>query len=63
MVIYKRIVELCADKGISIYALERTLGLGNGTICGWKETNPRVDLLKKVCDYFGITLDEMMSPD
>jgi len=58
--LYKKIVKLCSEKGISIYFLEKTLGLGNGTIKGWENTNPRVDLLKKVCDFFGITLDEIV---
>ena len=61
--IYKKIAKLCAEKGISIYFLERTLELGNGTIKGWETTNPRVDLLKKVCDYFGITIDEIMKEE
>lgn len=61
--IYEKIVKMCAEKGISIYFLERTLHFGNGTIKGWKTTNPRVDLLKKVCDYFSITLDEMMTEE
>ena len=58
--VYKKIVGLCAEKGISLYALERLLELGNGTIKGWEKTNPRVDLLKKVADYFGVTLDELI---
>lgn len=61
--VYEKIAKLCAEKGISVYSLERTLGLGNGTIKGWKDTNPRADLLKRVCDYLGISLDEIMKPD
>jgi hypothetical protein len=59
-VIYEKVAKLCADRGISIRALELELKMGNGTIKGWEKTNPRVDLLKKVCDFFGVTLDEMM---
>ena len=58
--IYNKIVKLCSDKGISIHFLERTLGIGNGTIKGWTTNSPKLDLLMKVCDYFGITLDEMV---
>ena len=61
--IYRKIAKLCAERGISIYFLERTLEFGNGTIKGWETTNPRVDLLKKVCDYFGITIDEIMKEE
>ena len=62
-VIYEKVAKLCADRGISIRALELELKMGNGTIKGWEKTNPRVDLLKKVCDFFGVTLDEMMRED
>ena len=61
--IYEKVAKLCADRGISIRALELELKMGNGTIKGWEKTNPRVDLLKKVCDFFGVTLDEMMKED
>lgn len=61
--IYTKVAKLCADKDISIRALERELNFGNGTIREWEKRNPRVDLLKKVCDYFGVTLDEMMRGD
>lgn len=54
---------MCAERNISIWALEQKLGLGNGTIKGWETTNPRVDLLKRVCDFFNVTLDEIMSDD
>jgi hypothetical protein len=62
-VIYEKVAKLCVDRGISIRALELELKMGNGTIKGWEKTNPRVDLLKKVCDFFGVTLDEMMRED
>lgn len=61
--IYEKVAKLCAEKGISIRSLELTLSLGNGTVKGWKNTNPRVDLLKRVCDFFGMTLDEMLTVD
>lgn len=62
-VIYEKVAKLCADRGMSIRALELELKMGNGTIKGWEKTNPRVDLLKKVCDFFGVTLDEMMKEE
>ena len=57
----ENITRLCRERGITFAELERETGLGNGTVRRWKEMNPRVDLLKKVADYFGVTLDEMMS--
>lgn len=43
--------------------LEKTCGLGNGTVSGWKNGNPRVDLLIRVADFFGITIDELLKEE
>lgn len=58
--IYKNIEERCKEKGISVSALEKTLGLGNATIKGWNESSPKVCNLKKVADFFGCTVDELL---
>ena len=50
----------CESKGISLAALERAVGIGNGVIARWNESSPRVDLLKRVADYFGTTVDELL---
>ncbi len=56
----KNIELRCKEKGLSVAALERTVGLGNATIKGWGESSPKVDNLKKVADYFGCTVDELL---
>ena len=58
--IYKNIETKCREKGISVSALEKTVGLGNATIKGWSESSPKVENLKKVADYFGCTVDELL---
>lgn len=58
--IYDSIVKRCRAKGISIMQLEKSCGLGNGTVSGWKSCSPRVDLLIRVADFFGITIDELI---
>lgn len=58
--IFRNIEARCREKGISVSALEKTLGLGNATIKGWSESSPKVSNLKKVADYFGCTVDELM---
>ena len=59
MVLLRNVAELCKAKNITFAELERETGLGNGTVRRWASMNPRVDLLKKVADYFGVTLDEL----
>ena len=58
--IYSNIEARCKAAGISISALEKAVGLGNGTIKGWTDGNPRVDKLKLVADFFGCTVDELL---
>ena len=55
--------KLCKSKNITFAELERTLGIGNGTIRRWEDKNPRIDNIKAVADYFGITIDELMRED
>lgn len=61
--IYENISKLCKKKGISIAKLERELGIGNGTIGRWSKGAATVDNVKKVADYFGCTVDELLAPD
>ena len=53
----EKIKVLCKRKGISISRLEKECGIGNSTIRRWDESAPRVDSLKKVADYFGVSLE------
>lgn len=59
--IYDNISRLCQEKNITISALERELGIGNGTIGGWRRSSPRIDKLALVANYFGITIDDLVS--
>lgn len=58
--IYQNILRLCKDKSISIAKLERETGLGNGTIGRWEKSSPNVDNVKKIADYFGVTVDSLL---
>ena len=60
--LYANIVELCKERGISIASLEKECGLGNATVKGWETGNPRVDTLKAVADYFGVSIDYLLRP-
>ena len=58
--IYQNILNLCKERNVSVAKLERECGLGNGTVGGWENGNPRVDKLKLVADFFGVTIDNLM---
>lgn len=55
------IKSLCRERGLTIKDLERETGIGNGVIAKWSKGSPRVDTLKKVADYFGVTLDYLVT--
>lgn len=59
--ILSNIMRLCKKRGISVARLERELGFGNATIRGWGSSSPNVDNLKKVADFFGVTIDSLIS--
>lgn len=58
--ILNNIRRKCAESGISVYALEKKLEFGNGTISSWATSSPSVDKLKRVADYFGVTVDALL---
>ena len=59
--ILDNIMKLCKEKGVSIARLERETGIGNGTVARWGTSSPTVDNVRKVADYFGVTVDNLLS--
>lgn len=55
--------RLCKERGVSVWSLEKSIDVGNGTIGKWENGVPRVDTVKKVADYFGVTVDELLSDE
>ena len=58
--IYERILFLCEKNNISIAKLERETNIGNGVIARWKTGSPRVDVIQKVANYFGVTVSYLL---
>ena len=54
------IKKLCSQKRISLSQLESDVKLGKKTVFRWNEVSPSVDKLKRVADYFGVTVDELL---
>ena len=59
--ILENIRALCNKRGITIKRLEEETGICNGNIARWADRSPRVENLKKVADYFGVTVDELLT--
>ncbi|MFK4847242.1 MULTISPECIES: helix-turn-helix domain-containing protein [Lactococcus] len=60
MDLYEKIKELSARQKISITALEEKLKIANGTIRRWGKSNPGIDKVQKVADYFNVSVDYLL---
>ena len=58
---YSRIENLRKSKGISQGALEKELGFSNGSISKWKNSMPTPERLKKLADYFQVSVDYLVT--
>lgn len=45
---------------MSIMALEHESQLGNGTIGGWRKSNPQVESICRVAKVLGVSVDELV---
>lgn len=57
MTFYERLETLRKSRGISQGDLEKELIFSNGSISKWKKSVPTYDRLKKLADYFGVTVE------
>lgn len=60
--VYENIEKICEKKNISISALEKRAGLGNGTIGKWKsgDVSPTIDSLCAVANALGIEVTRLL---
>lgn len=61
MTIYERIESLRKSKGLSQGKLEKQLGFSNGSISKWKNSTPKVERLQKIADFFGVSVEYLMT--
>lgn len=59
--IYDNIKRACKKNGVAIRKLESDLDLSQGSVCKWNSVSPSVASIKKVADYLGVTVDELIS--
>lgn len=58
----ERILHLFNSSGKSINAIEKIIGLTQGTISNWKsgKNKPSLDAVSKIADYFGVSVDYLL---
>ena len=53
---------LMEKRGISSYKLAKGIGVHVSTVTNWRDgANPKIEHLKLVANYFGVTVDELLS--
>lgn len=50
----------CKRLGLTLAELERETGIGNGVIARWDKHSPRIDLIWKVAQRLGCTVDDLV---
>lgn len=62
---FEKIRQLCTERGLSITDLEQALGFGNGSICYWakEDVHPRVDKVRAVANFFGVSIEELLKDE
>lgn len=56
---YQKFDELCKSKGVTPYRVAKETGISTATLSHWKKGKytPKIDKLKKISDYFGVTVE------
>lgn len=56
---FKKIEALLEANNVTAYRMCKELGLHTSSVTAWKQGlyNPSVTTLKKIADYFGVTVD------
>lgn len=61
MSVFDRIEQLRKTQNLSQGKLEKELGFSNGSISKWRNSTPTYERLQKVADYFGVSVDYLMT--
>jgi len=55
--------KLCQERGVTPYRVSEATGIKTSSLSGWKagRFTPKQEKLKKIADYFGVTVDYLMT--
>ena len=57
----ERIKATCKEKGISLYKLEKEIGLSKGASYKWKNSSPNQDTINKIANYLDVSIDYLVT--
>ncbi len=60
---YDTFVNLLQKYGVTSYKVAKETGISQTTFSNWKSgrSTPKADALQKIADYFGVTIDYLMT--
>lgn len=60
---YEKFKKLLDSRGVTPYRVSKETGLSTATLSDWKtgKSKPKQDKLIKIADYFGVTVDYLMT--
>lgn len=60
---YEIFVKLLEKYGVTAYKVSKATGIAGSTFTDWKtgRSTPKQDKLQKIADYFGVTVDYLMT--
>lgn len=59
----EKIKALAKAKGFTIMQIEEQCGIGKKSIYSWDTNKPAVDKVKRVADFFGVTVDDLIEDE
>ena len=56
---YEKFAELLEKNNVTAYQVAKATGVATATLTEWKKGTytPKVDKLKKIADYFGVSIE------
>lgn len=60
---YEIFEKLLRERGVTAYKVAKDTGIGTATLSNWKngKYTPKQDKMQKLADYFGVTIDYLMT--
>lgn len=63
MVNIEAIREKARSEGMNLTQLEEKVGIGNGTIGKWTKSDPTLQTIKKIADYFHVPIEYFLQEE
>ena len=57
---YEQLRKICAEKGTTVYAIEKATGVSNGCYRKWAKSSPTADKLIEISNLLGVSIDYLL---